>query len=154
MGYRIRGLPPQVVAPYAGLFDAALAAMGARRLLADGPGFPCRVTLEDAARGERVILFNHVTHDVDTPFRNSFAIFVREDAVAAADHRDELPPALRGRALGLKGYDAEGMMVTALLTLPGAAEAGIGELFDNPAIAYIQAHNAAHGCFAATIERA
>ena len=32
-------------------------------------------------------------------------------------------------------------------------ERAIRALFDNPAIAYIDAHNAAHGCFAARIER-
>ena len=31
--------------------------------------------------------------------------------------------------------------------------AAIRDLFANPAIAYTDAHNAAHGCFAARIER-
>ncbi len=41
----------------------------------------------------------------------------------------------------------------ARLALPGAAESAIRDLFANPAIATIHAHTAAHGCFAARIDR-
>jgi hypothetical protein len=39
------------------------------------------------------------------------------------------------------------------LVLPGNADAAIRTLLANPEIAYINAHNAAAGCFAARIER-
>ena len=55
--------------------------------------------------------------------------------------------------LSLRGFDADGMMEHALLTQPGEADAGIRELFDNPAIETIHAHNATRGCFSAKIER-
>ena len=45
------------------------------------------------------------------------------------------------------------MMQTALLAMPGEADAKIRELFAEPGIASIHAHNAVRGCFAARIER-
>jgi Protein of unknown function (DUF1203) len=58
-----------------------------------------------------------------------------------------------GRPLGLRGFAADGMLRDARLAAPGEAEAKILDLFANPEIAYIDAHNAAHGCFAARVER-
>ena len=48
---------------------------------------------------------------------------------------------------------ADGMMADAVLTQPGEADAAIRQLFDDPEIATIHAHNATRGCFAAKIER-
>ncbi len=116
------------------------------------PGFPCRVSLTDRDIGETVLLLNHVSHDVAGPYRASHAIFVTEGVEAAAEYIDEVPPAF-ARVLSLRGFDAEGMMVDAVLTQPGEADAGIRRLFENPAIEMIHAHNATRGCFAAKIER-
>jgi len=45
------------------------------------------------------------------------------------------------------------MLRGASLALNGDADAQIRTLFDRPEIAYIHAHNAAYGCFAAKVER-
>ena len=154
MTYRIEGLPRDAYAGLLGLTDAELATRGARRVAADSrPGFPCRVTLEDAEPGESLILFNHVSHDVPTPFRSAYAIYVRETAAEPACYVDEPPPVFAGRALGLRGFDGEGMLRGALLALPGEADGKIRALFDRPEIETIHAHNATRGCFAARIER-
>lgn len=153
MTYRIAGLDPVPFAPLFALSDAELAARGARRVTASADrGFPCRVSLADARAGEELILLHHVSHDVATPYRSAYAIYVREGA-AQADHVGELPPVFDGRPLGLRGFDAGGTLRDARLALPGEAEDKILDLFANPAIAYIHAHNAAHGCFAAKVER-
>ena len=154
MTYRIQGLHPKLLDGLRGRSDEILIAHGARRVTADAkPGFPCRVTLEDADPGDSLILFNHVSHDVGTPYRSAFAIYVREDAQAPACYRDEVPPIFHHRTLGLRGFDAQGMLKAALLTDGGEADAGIRALFERPEIATIHAHNAAHGCFAAQIVR-
>jgi hypothetical protein len=46
------------------------------------------------------------------------------------------------------------MMTDAMLAQPGEADAAIRQLFANLEIAYIHAHNAVRGCFAAKVERA
>lgn len=154
MTYAIAGLAP---AAFTGLFrltDAELAARNALRVLVTAhPGFPCRISLEDAAIGETVILLNHVSHDAPTPYRSAYAVYVRDIGKAGA-YRDTLPPVMQGRALGMRAFDQQGMLRTARLALPGQADAAIRELFDDPAIAYIHAHNAAHGCFVAQVDRA
>lgn len=153
MTYLIRGLDP---APFAGLFaldDATLRERRALRLTADAHrGYPCRVSLEDARHGDELILLHHVNHDVETPYRSSFAIYVRKDA-RRAEYVDRVPPVFEGRVLALRGYDAGGSLATARLAAPGDADAAIRGILSDPAIAYIDAHNAAHGCFAARIER-
>ena len=154
MTYRISGLAPETFAHLVELDDNTLAAKGAVRVTADTkPGFPCRITLEDAEPGETLILLNYVSHNVATPYRSSYAIYVREDATAAAHYEDNVPPVFEGRPLGLRAFDADGMLKNAALALPGQADVKIRELFADDQIAYIHAHNAAHGCFAAKVER-
>ena len=154
MAYRIAGLSRD---PFESLFtlsDEELVHRNARRVVANKkPGFPCRITLEDAEPGESLILTNYVSHDAETPYRTAYAIYVREAAVESALYIDELAPALRDRPLSLRGFDSEGMLRGAFLALPGEADGKIRELFGQPEIAAIHAHNAAYGCFAAKIER-
>lgn len=93
MSFVIRGLSPEEFRPLFGLSDDALAARGARRVTAHAkPGFPCRVTLEDAEPGETLLLLNHESHSAPTPYRSSYAIFVRESAQTAGLFVDKLPP--------------------------------------------------------------
>lgn len=154
MGYLITGLDPADFSALFALDDAALAARRACRVTAPTDrGFPCRISLEDARAGETLILLHHVSHDVATPYRSAYAIYVRETAKHAAHYADSLPPVFEGRPLSLRGFDGEGTLRDARLAMPGEAEAVIRTLFENAAIAYIHAHNAAHGCFAARIDR-
>lgn len=153
MTYSIRGLDPESFAPLFALDDAGLAAINARRVTATADrGFPCRISLEDAKAGEELILLHHISHDVATPYRSAYAIYVRP-GVEAATYRDGVPPVFEGRPLALRAFDADGMLQTARLAGPGEADGTIRDLFADDGIAYIDAHNAAHGCFAARIER-
>ena len=153
MTYRIAGLDPEPFQSLFALDAAALAERNARRVTAAADrGFPCRVSLEDARQGENLILLHHTSHDVGTPYRSAYAIYVREK-VERAEFIDETPPVFAGRPLGLRGFDGEGNLRDASLALPDEADAAIRALFGDPEIAYIDAHNAAHGCFAARVER-
>ena len=152
--YRVKGLDPAPFKPLFGLSDEELAERGIVRMSVDSPTFPCRISLTDRAIGEKVLLLNHVSHDVANPYRASHAIFVTEGESQAAEYVDEVPPVFEKRVLSLRGFDADGMMAEAMLTQPGEADAGIRKLFANPEIQTIHAHNATRGCFAARIERA
>lgn len=154
MAYRISGLPRDAFAGLFALDSAELAACGARRVIADADrGFPCRISLKDAQRGESLVLLNFASHDVANPYRTAYAIYVREQARQPEPWIDCLPPALSHRVLSLRGFDAEGMLLDASLAAAGEVQEGILGLFDNSRIACIHAHNAARGCFAARIER-
>ena len=155
MTYKISGLEPSQFSHLFGLGDEELAAHGAVRMTADErPGFPCRVTLDDAEIGETLLLVNHVSHDGNNPYRASHAIFVSENATEAAAYEDEIPPALDRRMLSLRAFDKAGMMTNAALAQPGEADAVIRRLLGDEAVDHIDAHNATRGCFAARVERA
>ncbi len=70
MKFRFQGLS---VAPFQPLFvlgDGELAVRGMRRMIADAkPGFPCRVSLEDAEPGERILLVNFEHQPAHSPYR-------------------------------------------------------------------------------------
>jgi hypothetical protein len=153
MSYVVRGLDPSPYRPLFGLSHGELAAQGIVRMKVDGAGFPCRVSLTDREIGETVLLLNHVSHDVANPYRATHAIFVAEAEQDAAEYVDRVPPVFETRVLSLRGFDRDGMMADAILVQPGGAEAGIRQLFANPEIQTIHAHNATRGCFAARIER-
>jgi len=154
MTYRIKGIDPAPYRHLFGLSDEELAKNGAVRMtVSEKPSFPCRVSLTDRDIGERVLLVNHVSHDVANPYRASHAIFVTEGAAEVGDYVDQVPPVFGPRVLSLRGFDADGMMAEAVLAQPGEADAAIRTMFDNPAIETIHAHNATRGCFAARIER-
>jgi hypothetical protein len=154
MTYKITGLNPTDYAPLFTMSDVELAAINARRVTANASrGFPCRVSLTDADEGDSLILFHHVSHDVATPYRSAYAIYVREAAEAEAVYIDETPPVFEGRPIALRGFDSDGNLRDAMLALPGQADERIRELLKNDAIAYIHAHNAAHGCFSAKVDR-
>ncbi len=143
MAYRITGLPREEFEPLFGLKDPELAELNARRVTAEERGAPCRVSLEEAEAGETLLLLNYVSHEVATPFRTAYAIYVREAAGEPPCYTDEVPPLLGRRTLGLRGFDAA----------PGEADGRIRELFEAPEISSIHAHNAAYGCFLARVER-
>ena len=147
MTYQITGISPDQLANIA-------RAPGTVRVRASGkPGFPCRVTLEDAEPGEELLLFHHVSHDVDSPYRSSYAIYARTGATIAAHYVDAVPPIFFGRPLGMRAFGTDAMLKTACLSMPGEADKSIRQLFKLDEIAYIDVHNAAHGCFAARVER-
>ena len=88
MTYRIAGLDPQLFAPLFALDDGALAARNACRIEATSDrGYPCRISLDDARKGEPVILAQFVSHPVQTPFRFAYAIYIRA-GVEQAEYLD------------------------------------------------------------------
>ena len=153
MSYVVRGLDPTPYKPLFGLSDEELARRGIVRMIVDSPTFPCRVSLTDRAIGEKVLLVNHVSHDVANPYRATHAIFVTQVDEEPGQFFDRVPPVFEKRVLSLRGFDKDGMMAEAILTQPGEAEEGIRKLFANPQIETIHAHNATRGCFSAKIER-
>lgn len=154
MSFVITGLDP---APFRHLFgqsEAALAAAGVVRMIADTrPGFPCRITLEDAEPGEALLLLNHEHLPVDTPYRSRHAIFVRDGAENAARFVDAVPEQLAVRLLSVRAFDQVGMMTDADVVEGRDLAPLIERMFADPSIAYLHAHNAKRGCFAARIDR-
>jgi len=154
MKYRITGLDPALFADLHAHADEALAARAIVRSRVTSENVtPCRVTLDDATPGESVLLLSYDHQPADTPYQQQGPIFVREKG-ARFDRVGVIPPALARRPLSLRGYDAGHMMIEAELTDGAAAEPLIQRMLTNPAVAYIHAHYARRGCYAARIDRA
>ena len=154
MSFRITGLSPQPFRHLFGLSDEELAKHGAKRYVADTkPGYPDRIEVRDAEPGEKLILLNYIHQPANNPYRASHAIFVREGAETAFDRTNEIPDALRSRQISLRAFDADDLMVDADLVDGREIESVIERFFADPHIAYIQAHYAKRGCYAARIDR-
>lgn len=154
MSFQVSALPVEPFRPLFGLSDEALAGLGVIRRTVDAkPGFPCRVSLEDADPGETVLLLNYEHQPADTPFRSRHAIYVRENHPEAALAEGRLPPVFQGRTISLRAFDAAGMLVAAEVASGADLEPAIERLLANPAAAYLHAHYAAMGCYAARIDR-
>ncbi len=155
MDYFVRGLP---LAPFQYLFgmdDAGLRARGTARMTADSkPGYPCRITLEDAEPGETLLLLNWRHLDADSPYRSDGPIFVRESAAATREVCNAIPDQQRSRLLSVRAYDADGWMHDAEVIEGVGLEALIERFFSDPHIAFLHAHNARRGCYACRIDRA
>ena len=152
--FRIHALPVAPFRPLFALSDDELAARGIRRVVADRPGaFPCRVSLRDAEPGERLLLLSHEHHAVDTPYRASGPIFVREDAAETAHGIDEVPDQLRRRLLSVRAYGGDGMMRIADVVDGTNVESLVARFFGRDDVAYLHAHFAKYGCYACRITR-
>jgi hypothetical protein len=155
MSFCITGLPLETFQPLFGLDDAALARRGVIRMPVDAkPGFPCRITLEDCEPGQTVLLLNYEHQAAETPYRSRHAIFVSETARATSRFVDVIPDSLASRPISLRAFDAGHMMIDAGLAQDGALEPLIQRMLANPNVAYLHAHNAGRGCYAARIDRA
>ncbi|MFZ5718180.1 MAG: DUF1203 domain-containing protein [Pseudomonadota bacterium] len=156
MSFVVSALPVEPFTPLFGLPDTELAERGVIRRRVEAPvGSPCRVTLEDAPVGETVLLMNYEHQPADTPFRSRHAIFVREGACSRTFAPGEMPPVFSNRQfLSLRAFDAAGMMVAADLAATAELPAAIDRLFSDSRVAYLHAHYAGAGCYAARIDRA
>jgi hypothetical protein len=155
MSFRITGLSPEPFRSLFGLPDEELAARNIRRCVADGKaGVPDRIELRDARPGESVLLLNYTHQPANTPFQASHAIFVLEWAQAPYDGNDEIPQVLRSRVLSLRAFDDTDFMIAADLIDGCECETLIEQMFANSQVAYIHAHYAKWGCYAARIDRA
>ena len=154
MSFRVLGLSPGQFRPLFAMHDARLRQLGARRVIADDPRMPCRVSMEHARLGEELLLLNFEHQPANTPYRSTHAIYVRKVADRAIEAIDSVPEVLASRLLAIRAFDAQHMMVDAEVC-EGTQAADLFERFlANRQTSYLQVHNAKRGCYAARVERA
>lgn len=154
MTFQISALPDDLFGPWFAMDDDALRQRGARRYVADRrPGFPCRVSLEDAAPGETLILVPYTHLDTDSPYRASGPVFVREGARRATPAVNEVPHLLRLRPLSVRAYDRGSLMVAADVVDGRELEQAIDRLFGDERVEFLHVHYAKPGCYACRIDR-
>ena len=155
MPFQIHALAVDQFSNLFDLSDAELAAMDAQRVTANNsPGFPCRVSLADAAVGETLILLNYQHIPLGSPYAASHAIYVRQKAKQADLEVGYVPDVLAHRLLSVRGFDGQMMMQDADVVAGHDLDKTLIRLFENPSISEVHIHNAKQGCFAAKATRA
>jgi hypothetical protein len=159
MDFRISGLPVEPFVRCFTMSDAALAEIGARRVIArpeDAPTMqPCRVSLRDSKPGETSILLHYPHHVTpSSPYRASGPIFVREGVSETASFVNHVPAQQRIRLLSVRAYDVFGIMVDADVMEGTELEDVIERMFRRNDVAFLHAHNAKRGCYSCRIDRA
>jgi hypothetical protein len=118
----------------------------------EGGGYPCRVSLQDASAGEKLLLVNFEHLPVDSPYRSKHAIYIRRNALTARLANNEIPQQLRTRILSVRGFDKDDMMVEAEVCAGKELESAIHSALANPAVEYLHLHYAKPGCYAARVD--
>ena len=153
--FRLESLSIEEFTPLFKLSDDELHKRSAKWLVADTkPGYPCRVTLADAEVGERVLATAFIHHDVQSPYRASGPVFVREIAQTVNLAVNEIPIMFHQRPLSLRAYDSDGMMIGAKVVQGTELEQAIVDHFENCDVEYQHIHNASPGCFNCAVRRA
>jgi hypothetical protein len=152
--FRLVGLAAENFESFFAMTDAELEALGARRVVADAPtGFPCRVSLADAAPGDELLLlpFEHLS--TRSPYRASGPVFVRRGVPRAVLAPGEIPPYVTRRQMSVRAYDANDDMVDADVCDGADVRDALDRMLADDAVAYIHLHNAKRGCFSCRVER-
>jgi hypothetical protein len=136
------------------LSDGELAEnMAVRQTATTKPGFPCRVSLADAEVGEELILVNYEHQPSNSPYRAAHAIFVRKGFEQSRPAVGEVPELFRGRALSLRAFNDQGMIVAADVVEGDDLGPALDRLLANQTAAYAHIHFAKFGCYAARADR-
>ena len=155
MNFRIKALDDREFVALFNLSNSELEKIGAVKMIVDEfPGFPCRVSLEDAEIGEEVILLPYQHHKTNSPYQSSGPIFVRKIAKSSIYEINEIPKMFNHRLLSLRGYDKNAIMKDASVVEGNSLKAQIFKIFENDDIQYIHIHNAKPGCYNCLVERA
>jgi hypothetical protein len=153
--FQLSGIPYEPFAPLFALSDQELREINARRVIADSiPGYPCRVSLTDAAVGEELLLLPYEHQPARSPYRSSGPIFVRREAVQKSLDPGVVPEYVRSRLMSVRAYDAAHQMADAVVCAGSEVTAAIQRMFASTGVEYIHLHNANRGCFSCTVHRA
>lgn len=154
MNFICKGLDDSQFEHLYGLNDTKLKEKGVVTYIADSnPGFPCRVTLKDVHPGERLLLLNYIHLNVDSPYRASHAIFIKDGGSTENCAINEVPETVANRPVSIRGYDNQHMMIEANAVEGLESKKCIQIMLNNNNVAYIQIHTAKRGCFLTNVER-
>jgi Protein of unknown function (DUF1203) len=144
--------------PFQSLFDLSdekLSELSAKKCIADeSPGYPCRISLEDAQLGEVLLLLPYLHQPAASPYRSSGPIFVRRGVQQRRLAAGFVPSYVSSRLMSVRAYNAEHMIVDASVCEGASVAREITKHFGSENVAYIQLHNAKRGCFSCQAIRA
>lgn len=136
------------------LCDDQLRARGAvRRIAHESPGFPCRISLQDAEVGEELLLLPFLHQSTASPYRASGPIYIRRNAKQRTLEAGEVTPYVTRRQLSVRAYDSGDLLAAATVCDGAVIAAELDRQFSNADVAYIHLHNAKPGCYSCLATR-
>ncbi len=152
--FQLSGLNHAQFLPLLNLTDAELGEQGiVRKQATSQPGFPCRISLEDAAIGDELFLLPYWHHQVNSPYKALGPIYIRIGVTQAILPPGLVPDYVTRRVISIRAYDQQNMMVAADVS-PGIDMAQrIEQLLCDSDVSYIHLHNAKQGCFSCLASR-
>lgn len=155
MSFHFNGLAPNQFAPLFELSDTDLAVQNIVKMTADTqPGFPCRVSLQEAQLNDTVLLLNFDHLDVASPYAARHAIFVAQSSRPTPLDVDAIPEVISNRLVSLRAFDQNDHIIDADVAEGSDARAVLERMFADPATCYVDTHAAKRGCFLARATRA
>lgn len=153
--FQLVGIDHEPFQPLFDLTDEQLAERSARRCIAhESPGYPCRISLEDAQPGEELLLLPYLHQPAASPYRASGPIFVRRGVRQRRLAAGVVPSYVSSRLMSIRAYDAAHTIVAASVCEGIVAGNEITAYFGRDEVAYIHLHNAKRGCFSCQAIRA
>lgn len=154
MGFLFLPLNQEYFTSLFNLTDEELSKKCITKVIADKkPGFPCRVSLQDAEVGEELFLLPYIHHNIASPYQASGPIYVRKNIKTASFKENEIPQMMNHRLLSLRGYDENGMMKYAEVVKGDDLANALNFIFTDNYIEYIHIHNARPGCYNCKVVR-
>ena len=154
MNFQIKALDHKQFEALFTLTEKELSKIGGLKMIVDEkPGFPCRVSLEDAKIGEEVILIPFEHHKTNSPYQANGPIFIRKGINQKELEINEIPKMLNHRLLSFRGYDEDGIMKSAITGEGKNTKSIVEKMFNMNEIQYIHIHNSSPGCFNCEVNR-
>ena len=154
MNFQIKALDHKLFEALFSITDKELSKIGGLKMIVDEmPGFPCRVSLEDANIGEEVILLPYEHHKTNSPYQANGPIFIRKGLKQKEFEINEIPKMLEHRLLSFRGYDKDGIMKSAITREGKSTKSIVEKMFRMNDIQYIHIHNSSPGCFNCEVNR-
>jgi hypothetical protein len=152
--FQLAGIDHEQFEPLFQLSDEQLQRYGAvRRFVSNSPGYPCRISLQDAEVGEELLLLPYEHQPAASPYRASGPIYVRRDAKRRTLAVGEMPSYVTSRLISVRAYDSAHMIIAASVCEGMLVAQEIERLFHEQ-VSYIHLHNAKRGCFSCKVNRA
>ena len=125
------------------------------RVLAQGPGNPCRHCLQMIEPGAPMLILAHRPFPAPQPYAEVGPIFLHAEPCAAAAPSPDLPAILASPEYIVRGYGADHRIVygTGGVVARAGIAARAGALLADPGIAYVHVRSARNNCYQCRVER-
>jgi hypothetical protein len=154
MNFQLSALPEKSFQDLFSLNDTELKELNiVSKLVTEKHDTPCRISLEDAEIGDKVLLVNYQHLPDSSPFQASHAIYIRENVKEALPQKNQIPQMITKRIISLRAFDKQHMMVNADLAQGADIALRILDMLNDETAEYVHLHFAKQGCYAAKVTR-